>query len=316
MPDQKNIVLQSIYLRILHPHEFLLRKTPPLVSHRKENNIALICNPLAGKGRALRVANHLAGKLRRRSWHFTFYSTDWPTSLEGFTAVWLAGGDGTVHEFINRYPATSVPVALFKAGSGNDFAWKLYGDLSPEEYFDIAMKGLCKKIDAGVCNGRYFINGVGIGFDGSVVKTMGSRKHLTAGHLSYLAVVLRNIFIFREQEMVISTEGWQREGSFFMLAIANGPRYGGGFQVAPRAEIDDQFLDLVLIRPIGLWKRFRYLPLIKKGEHLHLPFIESHRLRKITIQSPVILPAHLDGELMESDRFEIGLSAHPFLFVC
>jgi YegS/Rv2252/BmrU family lipid kinase len=287
-----------------------------LTPSRQENRIALLCNPGAGKGRALRVARQMAEKLRLHELECTFFSGQWPSGLDGFSSVWIAGGDGTIHEFVNCYPGLKLPVALFRAGSGNDFAWKLYGDLSTDEFFLRALAGVTKEVDIGLCNGRYFVNGVGIGFDGDVVKKMGNKKLLTAGHLSYLAVVLKNIFLFREKQMDITAGEWRRKGQFFMLAAANGSRYGGGFQVAPRAKLDDGLLDMVLVKPIGLLSRFRYLRVIRHGRHLDLPFIEWIQTGKITIRSSSILSAHLDGELIESDFFEISLSAHRFLFVC
>jgi diacylglycerol kinase family enzyme len=59
----------------------------------------------------------------------------------------------------------------------------------------------------------------------------------------------------------------------------------------------------------------KYLPVVKKGEHLGLDFIRVGKTRKISVSSTGLLPAHLDGEYMEASQFDIEVSGHPFLFI-
>ncbi|HTQ28015.1 MAG TPA: diacylglycerol kinase family protein [Puia sp.] len=278
-------------------------------------HIALLCNPRAGKGKALALSRRIMGKLAGENRSFSFFSDRWPEHFDDFSSVWLVGGDGTVHYFVNRYPLLTIPVALFKGGSGNDFAWKLYGDISPGEYLDLALQGNGKPVDVGICNKKYFINGVGIGFDGDVVKSMGKRKLLTAGYLSYLVVVLKNIFFFKEREMVIEVDGVVKCGRWFMLSVANGSRYGGGFLVAPQADPVDGWFDVVLMKPISRLKRLIYLPRMKKGRHLLLSFVEMVRAKHVVVNAGEVVPAHLDGELMETTQFEIRFSPQTMLFI-
>ena len=275
--------------------------------------IAIACNNKAGKGKALALAHHLKQKLEHLKINCILFINDFPENFNQFSAVWLAGGDGTLNYFINKYPAISIPIALFKGGSGNDFAWKLYGNKTIEEYFELAVLGVAKKIDAGICNGKYFINGAGIGFDGEVVKAMGANK-LLAGHLAYLLTVLKKIFFYREIEITVETDGNCRKEKLFMITVANGSRYGGGFLVAPQSVIDDGELDIVLINQIAPLRRLFYLPKIEKGKHLHLHFVETGNAKKVIIRSEQILAAHLDGELMEASLFEIEVLPRQFLF--
>ncbi len=276
--------------------------------------IALVCNPKAGKGKGLLLLNKIVSVLRSGGFTFTAYSSVWPPHFIEFTEVWIIGGDGTLNFFINRYPEISLPMALFKGGSGNDFAWKLYGNKSAEDYLEMVIKGNIMKVDAGLCNGKYFINGVGIGFDGEVVRSMGVKKFFSAGHLAYLAVVLKKIFFYREKKMSFVTGSHAWTEKIFMVSIANGSRYGGGFLVAPQAKIIDGELDIILIRPIALLKRLFYLPKVEKGKHLNLYFVKFLREKKIRVSSPAPLAAHLDGELMECDKFNIEILPGKFSF--
>ncbi len=278
------------------------------------DKIALLCNPLAGKGKSVSVIGQLETRLKESSLSFELFTKDWPPDFNGFTSVWLVGGDGTLNYFINRYPSITIPVALFKGGSGNDFAWKLYGNLSIDEYYSRVLDARIKNVDAGICNGKYFINGVGIGFDGEVVKAMGTKRFLSAGHLAYLSVVIRKIFSYHEKYVILEYGQQQRKEHLFMISVANGSRYGGGFLVAPRADISDSNLDIVLIKKIAPLRRFLCLPKVEKGKHLTLSFAECFKEKHITISTHQIIAAHLDGELMEADKFEIHILPGQFHF--
>jgi diacylglycerol kinase (ATP) len=277
--------------------------------------IAILCNPNAGKGRALTILDRIIQTLGRRSIPSVCFTDPWPADLRGFDAAWIVGGDGTLNYFINRYPEIGIPIAIFKGGSGNDFAWKLYGEISIPDFLERAIAGKARKVDGGICNGRYFVNGVGIGFDGEVVRAMGNKRFLSAGHMAYLVTVLYKLLSYREKQVWIRIEGNQRSENIFLLSLANGSRYGGGFQVAPQAILDDGLLDLVIIKKIPVWSRFFYVPKVERGSHLGLSFVEFSKEKRILVGSSNRLHAHLDGEGMESDQFDIRVLPGCFSFI-
>src|SRR5215813_11447887 len=130
--------------------------------------IALVVNPFAGSGRAIQLANDILKQLERQNISHHLYKEAWPPDFENFTDVWIIGGDGTLNYFVNRYPDIKLPLMIFKGGSGNDFHWLLYKDAALEKMISTGLNGPPNKTDAGVCNGKLFLNGVGIGFDGAV----------------------------------------------------------------------------------------------------------------------------------------------------
>ena len=280
----------------------------------EQKHIAVLVNPVAGKGRARAIAEKVARKLSDAGVPKELFFTRWPHSLTTFTDVFLIGGDGTLNFFINSYPACNLPVALIPAGSGNDFAWKLNGKKTWEESFETALNGRVMAVDAGTCNGKYFINGVGIGFDGQVVKNMGRKRFISAGHLAYLFTVLREILFFKSVPVRVQWDETQESIRVFMISIANGSRYGGGFLVAPQANIIDGQLDLVTIKDLSVLSRLKHLPAMERGKHLHLPFMQQTICKTVQIESDQILPAHLDGELMEAALFDIRILAAHFHF--
>jgi diacylglycerol kinase (ATP) len=274
--------------------------------------IAILYNSKAGKGKAVRLIVWLQAELNERRLQFEIFADRWPTELDSYTDAWIVGGDGTLNYFINKYPHCKLPLFIYRGGTGNDFAWKLYGNKKPEDCLQVAIEAPAKKVDAGTCNGRFFINGVGIGFDGEIVRSMQADKFLFRGHSAYYAAVLRKIFSFREAEVKIQTQEISWRMYAFMVTIANGSRYGGGFLVAPDAQVDDGRFDIVVIPKISLMQRLLLLPGADKGKHLRIA--TTTRSGSVIVNADKIIAAHLDGEAIESDNFEIDILPGKFLF--
>jgi diacylglycerol kinase (ATP) len=275
----------------------------PLGNTRK---IVVLVNAVAGKGRALRLLAVMRGHESLRAYDITYVVTDWPETIDDFSEAWIIGGDGTLNYFINKYPGAKIPLVIFKGGTGNDFAWKLYGDRSFQQQLEHVLEAPPQKVDLGLCNGKYFINTVGVGFDGEVLRSMKTVRFL-GGHLGYLLVVIKTIFRFKEKMFRIKLAEEMQEGKFLLVTVSNSSRTGGGFHIAPTASVHDAQLDLVLCQPLSIWKRLRYLPVIEKGKHLSLPFIQHRQIENIHIDCGQIIDAQLDGELIESDLYNIKI---------
>ena len=92
-----------------------------------------------------------------------------------------------------------------------------------------------------------------------------------------------------------------------MAAICNGGYYGGGYQAAPYAAMDDGLLDIVLVKPISRIQVAGILAKYKAGQHMQdadtiVPefrsFMTFYRARSVEMQvldnRPII--ATIDGE--------------------
>jgi len=277
--------------------------------------IAIATNTLAGSGKALKLAAKIQQLLNdRKISSQIFTEKEWDERLYAFDQVWIAGGDGTVNYFVNQYNDIKKPLCIFNGGTGNDFHALLYGKTTAEEQVAHVLQSTPKPIDAGICNGHYFLNGVGIGFDGAVAKSLqGVNKF--GGKTSFMLSVLKHILFFKEQQYTITSAEKIVEGKFLMVSVANGTRYGGGFFVAPLAKPGDGLLDTILVKPLSLLKRLRYLPVIEKGKHLGLPFIDYYNTKKITVASDLPIKCHLDGEYLESKELVMEILPAHFNFI-
>ena len=278
-----------------------------------EKNIALLCNPLAGAGRAVALARELAKELLGKQIGYTLFIEDWPAALHGFTDAWIIGGDGTLNYFINHYTGIKLPLSVFKGGTGNDFHWLLYGNKTIKDQLQLVLNGEPRPIDLGKCNDRYFINGIGIGFEGEVARGL-TGKNKRPGKVSFMAMVIRKIFTYRCRQYVIRSDAAETSGKKLLVDICNGRRAGGGFHIAPGARADDGYLDVVIADALSPLQRLRNLPVIEKGKHLGRSYISNYYAVWISIESDTLIQYHLDGEYHTAEKIAAEIIPAALLF--
>ena len=279
----------------------------------QDKHIAVLANPLAGDGRAMEYLGSIERYLMTGSIPHRTYTLHWPDDFTGFTDIWLIGGDGTLNFFVNRYTELSLPITFFDGGTGNDFHAALYGKRSLAAIMEAGLNAIPRPVDAGRCNGRYFMNGIGVGFDGNVAARM-SRLKRKKGITGYWMSVVRNIFFYREQTCRIICSEFSDEGRLLMVNAMNGQRSGGGFNVTPDAVLDDGLFNVLVIPRLPIWMRLRYLPVIEKGRHTKLPFLRYFKTDRIRFVCAESMDAHLDGEYLSGREFEIAVVKGKFLF--
>ena len=278
-----------------------------------EKKIAVLSNPLAGVGKAVTLGFRIQELLQQRQVRFETFRDHWPEKLDGFTHVFLSGGDGTMNYFVNQYPDCRIPITLFNGGTGNDLHWALYGKMTTEAQVEHALDADPRPLDAGSCNGKLFMNGLGIGFEGQIARDLTGKKK-APGKISFMRSVLKNILFYRSNVYTISMNGKDIREKCLFISIMNGKRAGGGFYISPESVITDGKLDVIRIGKITPVMRLRYLPVIEKGKHLSLPFVHPGRADSITIGSEQEIRYHLDGEYHSATHLQIECLPAKFLF--
>lgn len=277
----------------------------------------LILNPIADMGRAWKVANDLRpiiAEYGHADWSGTVYpghATELArqAALDGYDMVIAIGGDGTVHEVVNglmQAPAEKRPIlGVVPVGSGNDFAHSINVPMKPDRALLHALKGEPSSVDIGLMtdeNGRreYFDNTVGIGFD-AVVTIRSHKLPIVRGFLMYLTAVIQTIILNHDPaHMKIETESETWEQGTIMLTVCNGPREGGGFQVAPDAKNMDGILNYATVTECSRLTMFRLVPEVMNGTHGRFKQVRLGECKKLALTSDRPLYIHADGEVYTS----------------
>jgi len=288
----------------------------------KNKNILIVVNPAAGKSSYEKRLHFLKEELKIAEVNYELFFTkyegrgDLMKIIENdasMTEVIVMGGDGTLNYVVNEIQGTNLPISIVSNGTGNDSVKSLHGELDFKKQVDIALHGQIQKFDLGICNGRYFVNGVGIGFDGEVVKKMVERGSKKGRHIDYLLTVLRILAGFREKEVSFSLNNERVEKRILLMTISNGTTFGGGFILNPFAKTNDGMLDICIFNELSPVKRFWHLPKLKDGTHDKIRETEFHLATSIKIDPTNELVAHMDGEYIGHPPFNISIEKEALL---
>lgn len=278
--------------------------------------ILIVVNPASGKSSYKDKLEYLQNKITEEGLSSLIYFTEYNDNggLRKFlldhsqiTEVIIMGGDGTVNHLVNACHPGKYTMSIVSNGTGNDSVKSLHGVLDFKKQVDIALHGKTSHFDLGVCNERYFVNGVGIGFDGEVVRHMYETGKKQGSHLDYLFTVLRIVGGYKEKNLFFSIDGVEYDREVLIFTVSNGTTFGGGFVINPFAKTDDGLLNLCLINKIAPWKRFWHLPKLKNGGHFRIKEAEFFTATTINIASSTQLVAHMDGEYIGNPPFQISI---------
>ena len=222
--------------------------------------------------------------------------------------VIIVGGDGSVHEVVNGILASGnrVPLGIVAAGSGNDFAWntlKLPRD--PAEALERAFSGRLIEVDAGKVNERYFANSLSVGLDADIAVAANILKKyplMSGSRLYYTTTVKQLLFGYRRCPWLsFDLEGGEQpvksaESRYVLMAITNGPTYGAGFRINPRANHSDGLFNICTIAYTPLMRALQLLPIVKKGEHEGQPEVTFYTAKCVSIASRSPVNVQMDGE--------------------
>ena len=288
----------------------------------KNRNILIVINPVAGRSSYEKRLHYLEGRLKEAQIDYALFFTEHEDTGKladtikknpFVDEVFVMGGDGTLNYVVNEIQGSKLPLSIVSNGTGNDSVKSIHGVLNFEKQVDIAIDGSVRKFDLGMCNGRYFVNGVGIGFDGEVVKEMVERGNKRGTHIDYLLTVLRIVAGFKEKKIRFSIDGKHLERKILIFTISNGTTFGGGFIINPFAKTNDGLLDICILNEISPIKRFWHLPKLKTGAHHKIKEAEFHLAKHISIDATDQLVAHLDGEYIGHPPFEISIEKEALL---
>jgi len=243
------------------------------------------------------------------------HAVELAANASGYGVVVAVGGDGTVHEVLNglmRHPAETRPaLAVLPTGSGNDTCRTLGIPFDVSEAALILATGERRRYDVGRCNDVYFNNSFAAGLDAKV--TAKAVEYKVTKHRSGLWLYLTALLhvLFKDLAAFDVRLGFDGEPlqavQTLIIAITNGPTYGGGFKITPDSDPEDGVFDVCMIDPLGLLEALRRLPFVIAGKHTKMRVVHMSRHVSAVIESDVRMPAQVDGEVMAEQRYEISM---------
>ena len=268
--------------------------------------VALIVNPASGVGRAARVAQAVAERLGAVATVQIHQASSPQGSQElvaavaaSCDAVVVLGGDGIVHLAAQSLAQTGVPLGIVAAGTGNDVADTLGLPADPLAGADAVVAaldaGTSRRLDLGRTEeGRWWVTVLCAGFD-SAVTERANRLRWPKGPRRYDVAIAAELLRLAPRPFRLEFDGVELDQPAMLVAIGNGPQYGGGKQICAGARMDDGTFLVTVVAPVGLLTFARIAPTMATAGHLGHPAVTQHVARRVTVFAPDT-PGYADGE--------------------
>ena len=265
------------------------------------SRFVIICNPTAGRRRAVRLAGRVDELLSQAGYECRVQATSARGDAERIAAdaidgdagdgelcVVACGGDGTVQQIANavvRAGSGRAVLGLAPAGRCNDFARALGIVVDPDHITCVLTSGRPKPVDLGRAGDRYFCTVAALGFDAAVSSFVNQMGMPLRGTYAYVYGTLRMLLRYRTPALLLKGDFGEYAGPVFFAASANTPWYGGAMQIAPQADAFDGQVDICLVTRIARLRVLRLLPRVMAGNHLGLPEVRMLRTRSLAVEA-------------------------------
>ena len=284
----------------------------------------IILNPIADQGNAKKKIPLIKEFFSKNATDFKIVLTEGighATSIAASSAqipdhvIVAAGGDGTSNEVINglmlnsRKPESSsihqnrLQFGVLPIGRGNDFAFGAGVPHDLTESMRLLLDGTFYPMDVGLITGgdfpkgRYFGNGVGIGFDAIVGLEAAKMKHFH-GAASYIIAAIKTLVMLPKAPTVeISYKDKQQILTPALISIMNGKRMGGAFFMAPDGDMSDGLLNLTITHQGTRISLLKAMMLYMKGKQSRHRGTFTDSAEKFSLKAlSGSMTAHADGE--------------------
>ncbi len=228
------------------------------------------------------------------------------TPQPGFDAAIIIGGDGTIHRHLPKLVEIQIPLLVVPNGSGNDFARSL-GLHTCRDSLNI-WRQFCRgepkvdSLDLGVITpegstaGTFFCCIGGVGLDSEANRRANRLSPKLRARGGYIVSALIEIAKWKPVHISVSYASKQVSEPATFVAFANGPTYGDGMKMAPRARLDDGLIDVCFVRRTSKFRLLTFFPTVFFGKHLGLREVEYFQTPCLKIETERPLDVYADGE--------------------
>jgi YegS/Rv2252/BmrU family lipid kinase len=265
--------------------------------------LALIVNPVAGRGRAKELLPKVEKELDERRMIFRVEETggrehavdEIVRAAEAGEIPVVMSGDGLVGLAGGVLAGSEVPLGIIPGGRGNDLARVLGIPTEPEKAVEVLAAGHTRKIDVGEANGQRFLCIASIGFDSDANRIANNAK-LIKGNLVYAYAALRALISWKPARFTVKVGDERLRFTGYSVSAANTNAYGGGMFVAPDADPADGEFDIVMIGEVGKLRFLGNLPKVFKGTHVDQDEVRVFRAPFLDLEASRPFAVYADGE--------------------
>lgn len=225
------------------------------------------------------------------------------------------GGDGTLHEVLNGMKRFNrCNLGIIPVGTGNDFAEAVNIPCDVKYAAEVISFKAAKPIDyIQLSSGLKSINAVGMGIDVDVLKrAYAGRDHKKS---KYFKALIASLLKFKSVNFTVACEGREEKHFGLIAAVGNGKQIGGGIKLFPDAQVDDGYLDLLVVDYLSLFKTVRAFVKLMRGKLGGIKEITQLRCKEVTfIPDSEQYTIQAEGELYDNMPLEAKIVSGQLKF--
>ncbi len=275
--------------------------------------VLCIYNPKAGGGKSLKYLEKIKKLFVNHAINAEIIFTEYPrqaieivksVNLSLYSGLIVAGGDGSFFDVLNGYminpDKSDIPLGILPVGTGNSLARDVLNENnSLEDYIKLIAKGETKSFDIAKVQSEdetfYFANMMGFGMVTDISETASKLKIFNK--LAYTLGVIYNTIKLNsfELKMTVDNEEYNLDNVF--VIVSNSKYTAGNYLIAPKAEIDDGMLDLIIVNKLSRLNLLKTFPKTFNGSHIDTKFVDYKQGKQIIFnagKSKILSP---DGEV-------------------
>jgi YegS/Rv2252/BmrU family lipid kinase len=262
-----------------------------------------VVNPVAGRGAGLALAEWLARELPDGAVEVVCSGDHRHArelarrACERGRTVLAVGGDGHAACVADAVVATGGVLGVVPVGRGNDFARHLGLPSDPAGLARMVRAGRRRVVDVLQCEGRVVLGSVYAGVD-SAANAIVNRPSRVPSRFVYRYAAVRALSTCEPVRVRLALDGEEWHEQAYCVVVANSGFYGSGMHIVPTARIDDELVDVLVVRASSRWRLIASLRHVYAGTHLGRPDVEVRRARKVELEADRPLPVYADGELV------------------
>lgn len=279
---------------------------------------AIIFNPASGRPRERQTAVEV---MVRRLEMGGLDAVAMPTALpnhatelarqaiaDGCDLIVAHGGDGTMNEVLQSVVGTEATLAFWPGGTANVLATEIQFPITLEGVAQRILRGQVERVTVGKANERYFLLMAGIGLDAAVTIGVDPELKKKFGKAAFAISALKVAYEWNLAPFKVHLPSGEEIIARYVVA-GNAHSYGGGFQVTPRADLKDEYLDLCIFTSDKRINYVLYATAALVGAHSELDGVIYRKVRRcrITEETDVCDLVQLDGEV--AGRLPLELEA-------
>ncbi|CDQ41728.1 diacylglycerol kinase [Virgibacillus salexigens] len=216
----------------------------------------------------------------------------------GYDLVIAAGGDGTINEVINGVAEQEhrPKLGIIPVGTTNDFARALHIPRDINRALDVIIDGRSISLDIGKVNDHYFINIAGGGKLTELTYEVPSKLKTMLGQLAYYIKGIEMLPSLKPTRAKIEYDDHVIDEDIMLFLISNTNSVAGFEKLAPEANLQDGYFDLLILKKTNLAEFIRIATLALRGAHLEDKHVIYHKAKHIKITTDEKMQLNIDGE--------------------